>query len=248
MPTSEVKRFLQKCQKERDEALRREASSSDKLKTLQTTTRTRIQELKQQLKETTQENKVLAATVKRLRIELGLEISPRFKGKMTRDIIRELRDREEQCVRLGEQNDLFSLKQKETGLLLAQTQKLSKELAEQLQAAESKVEELSTENTRLSKLLQETEEQREELALANLLLRKSLEEPKQLASRSVQTTTSIPVTFQSTYLRRNVRGSQYPRLQPVERKPTSDKLASPSVHLENPQSGNSSQKSSAKLY
>nr|XP_033771339.1 uncharacterized protein LOC117346098 [Geotrypetes seraphini] len=248
MPTMEVTQFLKKCQKERDEALHREASSSNKLKRFQTATRSRIQELKYQLKETTNENKVLAATVKKLRIELGLESSLTFKGKTARDIIRELHDKEDQCVRLGEQNELLSFKQKKMGLTLAHTQKLKKDLEDQLQVAERKVQELTAENTKLSKLLQETDTQREELACAYSLLRKSIEEAKQFANKLVQTTTSIPVMFQSTYRRRVGHGSRHSHLQLMERKPMFDSLASPSAKLENPQSGYGSRTSSANLY
>ncbi|XP_069498262.1 peptidoglycan DL-endopeptidase CwlO-like [Ambystoma mexicanum] len=249
MSSSEVGKFLQKCQKERDEAFRREESSRDKLKRLEAATKTQILELKHRVKETTTENKILHKTIKRLRVELGLEISPRFKGKMTKDIIRELHDKEDQCLRLLEENSHLTFRLKEVVPGLAQVHKLKKDLESQLQASASKTQDLTSENARLSKLLEETEQERDEMARINLELRKSIEETKQFSSKAVQTTTSIPIHFQNTYrsVPRDQRGSQYSQALLEKRKMTPGTRTSTAGSLESERSDNSSQKSSAQL-
>ncbi|XP_069089463.1 peptidoglycan DL-endopeptidase CwlO-like [Pleurodeles waltl] len=249
MSSSEVSRFLQKCQKERDEAFRREESSRDRLKRLEASTKTQIAELKHRVKETTNENKILHKTIKRLRVELGLEISPRFKGKMTKDIIRELHDKEDQCLRLLEENSHLTFRLKEVVPSLAQVNKLKKDLEGQLQATSVKTQDLLAENARLSKLLEETEQERDEMARINLELRKSIESTKHFSSRSVQTTTSIPINFQNTYrsIPREQRSSQYSQALLEKRKIAMGTRSSTAGSLESPQSDSSSQKSADNL-
>ncbi|KAM4722921.1 uncharacterized protein WCC33_009106 [Rhinophrynus dorsalis] len=197
----EVSRYVQRCQKERDEAFRREESARDKLKHIEATTRSQIQELKMKLKDITSENKTLHRTVKKLRLELGLEVNPKFKGKMTRDIIRELHVQEDQCSRLREDNQLLSVQLREMIPIIDQTQKHKMEIETKLESMENKLQELTNENNRISQLLKESQKEREELEKANLILKKSIEDNKQVTNRSVQTTTSIPVTLQSSYKR-----------------------------------------------
>ncbi|MGH0174577.1 UNVERIFIED_CONTAM: hypothetical protein FKN15_009135 [Acipenser sinensis] len=63
-------------------------------------------ELKQKAKELKLENKELRKTVKKLRTDLGLESDPKFKGKMTMDIVIELQEKEQQRDCLAEENDV----------------------------------------------------------------------------------------------------------------------------------------------
>ncbi|KAE8610268.1 hypothetical protein XENTR_v10012066 [Xenopus tropicalis] len=201
MTSYEISRFLQKCQKERDEAYRREESARDKLKRLEISMRSQIQELKTKLKEVTNENKALNKAVKKLRLDLGLEGNPKFKGKMTKDIIKELQDKEEQCSRLKEDNHSLSVQLKGMIPVITQTQKQKVEVEKQLQNIERKMQELQNENIHTSQLLQDTQRERDEFEKAYIMLKKSIEEAKQHINRSVQTTTSIPVNMQSSYKR-----------------------------------------------
>ncbi|KAM8930483.1 uncharacterized protein RCH25_006373 [Pelodytes ibericus] len=199
MSSYEVSRFMQKCQKERDDALRREESARDKLKILEASTRSQIQEIKAKLKEVTGENKTLQKTVKRLRLELGLEDNPRFKGKMTRDIIKELHEREAQCSHLKEESHMLSVQLREIVPVVDQAQKQKWELQARLQSLENKVSELKKENDQVLLSLQESQREKEDLEKTNLMLRKSIEEARIVTNRSVQTTTSIPVNLQNIY-------------------------------------------------
>ncbi|CAH2311190.1 Hypothetical predicted protein [Pelobates cultripes] len=199
MQSYEVSRFLHKCQKERDDAFRREESARDKLKHIEATTRCQIQDLKTKVKQLTSECKALQRTVKKLRTDLGLEGNPRFKGRMTKDIIKELQEREDQCACLKEDNSLLSVQLREIVSIVAQTQKQKGELTKQLENSELKVRDLLNENNQIVQNLQESQREKDDLEKINLMLRKSIEESKKVTNRSVQTTTSIPVNLQNTY-------------------------------------------------
>ncbi|XP_071984099.1 uncharacterized protein [Engystomops pustulosus] len=237
MSSYEVSRIVQKCQKERDDALRREESSRDKLKRLEVSSRTQIQELKAKLKEATSENKNLHRTVKKLRIDLGLEGNPRFKGKVTKDIIRELQVQEDHCSHLKEDNHLLSVQLRQMLPVMVRTQEQNAELQSQLHQMQSKVTHLSQQNTQLSQQLQESHREREDLEKVHLRLKKSIEEAKSVTSRSVQTTTSIPVTLPTTYKRvpRESAGSQAAHLASEKRKASSGMSDSPPMSAGNTQ-------------
>ncbi|KAM5148484.1 uncharacterized protein ACMZJ9_012081 [Mantella aurantiaca] len=199
MSSYEVSRYVIKCQKERDDALRREESARDKLKHLEVSSRSQIQELKTKVKDLTGENKSLHRTVKKLRTEVGLEGNPKFKGKITKDIIKELQEREDECSHLKEDNQLLSVQLREMVSIIAQNQKQKGEMQTQLRDVTTKTQDLSNENAHLSQILQECRKEKEDIERAHLMLRKSIEDAKKVTHRSVQTTTSIPVTLQSTY-------------------------------------------------
>ncbi|XP_063794783.1 virulence factor-related M protein-like [Pseudophryne corroboree] len=237
MSSYEVSRFVQRCQKEREDALRREESSRDKLKCLEVSSRSQIQELKAKLKEVTNENKALHRTVKKLRIDLGLEGSPKFRGKMTKDIIKELQEQEDQCSQMKEENQLLSVQLREMVPVIVQTQKQKAELQAQLEGMESKIWDLSNLNTQLSQLLQETQKERDDLEKAYLMYRKSIEDTKKITSRSVQTITSIPVILQSTYKRvsRESSSSQASQVPSEKRKVSLENSNSAPITADNKQ-------------
>ncbi|XP_040214554.1 FKBP12-interacting protein of 37 kDa-like [Rana temporaria] len=199
MSSYEVSRYVLKCQKERDDALRREESARDKLKHLEVSTRSQVQELKNKVKDLTSENKSLHRTVKKLRTEVGLEGNPKFKGKVTKDIIKELHEMQDQCSQLKEDNHLLSVQLREMVPAIAQNHKQKAELQTQLQDAKNQMEDLSNENAHLSQLLQESCKEKEDIERTYLMFKKSIEDAKKVVHRSVQTTTSIPVTLQPTY-------------------------------------------------
>lgn len=219
MSSYEVSRFVQKCQKQRDDALRREESARDKLKHLEVSSRCQIQELKAKVKEVTGENKNLHRTVKNLRLDLGLEGNPRFKGKMTKDIIKELHEQEDRCAHLKEDNQLLSVQLRELLPIIVQTQKQKSELQTQLKDMESKTRAMSEENTQLSRLLKDCRKEKEDLERAYMMFKKSIEDAKKVTSRSIQTATSIPVTLPTTYKRvaREATNSQTAQVVPEKR-------------------------------
>ncbi|XP_068098516.1 uncharacterized protein [Hyperolius riggenbachi] len=237
MSSYEVSRYVIKCQKERDDALRREESARDKLKRLEVSSRNQIQELKAKVKELTTENKTLQKTAKKLRLEVGLEGNPKFKGKVTKDIIKELQDMEEQCSQLKEDNQLLSVQLREMVPVLAQVRKQKSTLQTQLDDTLKKTQDLSNENSHLTQLLQESCKEKEDLDRAYLSLKKSIEDPKKVTHRSVQTTTSIPVTLQPTFKRasRESAGSQTSQS-------TLEKRKSPMETGSSPQNSDSTQK------
>ncbi|KAM9324708.1 uncharacterized protein PAF06_000790 [Gastrophryne carolinensis] len=196
MSSYEVSRYVLKCQKERDDALRREESARDKLKRLEVSSRSQLQELKTKVKDLASENKSLHRTVKKLRTEVGLEENPKFKGKMTKDIIKDLNALDVECAKLKVENHLLSVQIREMVPIISQSQKQKAELQTQLQDMDMKIKDLSKENAHLSMLLQETRDAKEDLEMAHLSLKKSIEEAKKHIHRSVQTNTSIPVNLQ----------------------------------------------------
>ncbi|KAM4021962.1 uncharacterized protein ACNLHF_027265 isoform 2-T2 [Anomaloglossus baeobatrachus] len=229
MSSYEVSRIVLKCQKERDDALRREESSRDKLKLLEVSSRSQIQELKAKLKELTNENKNLHRTVKKLRLDLGLEGNPRFKGKMTKDVIKELYEQEDTCSHLKENNQLLSVQLREMVPIIVQTQQQKSELQTQLKDMERKMRDLAKENNKLEQFLQESRKEREELERVHMMLKKSIEDAKTVTSRSVQTTTSIPVTLPTTYkkISRESSSSQASQVTQEKRKVSLETSNSP---------------------
>ncbi|XP_069835615.1 uncharacterized protein [Dendropsophus ebraccatus] len=210
----EVSRIVLRCQKERDDALRREESARDKLKHLEVSSRSKIQDLKAKLKVVTGENKNLHRTIRKLRLDLGLEGSPRLKGKMTKDIIKELHQQEDQCSHLKEDNHVLSVQLREMVPVIVKSQQQTAELQTQLEVMESKVRSLTKENGRLAHLLQETRKEKEALERAYMSYKKSIEDSKYVTSRSIQTTTSIPVTLPTTLTKRVSRDPS--NLQPSQ--------------------------------
>ncbi|XP_077134593.1 uncharacterized protein LOC143788657 isoform X1 [Ranitomeya variabilis] len=237
MSSYEVSRIVLKCQKERDDALRREESARDKLKLLEVSSRSQIQELKAKLKEVTNENKNLHRTVKKLRLDLGLEGNPRFKGKMTKDIIKELYEQEDQCSHLKEDNHLLSVQLREMVPIIVQTQQQKSEMQTQLKDMERKMRDLSKENTQLAQFLQESKKEREDLERAHLRLKKSIEDAKTVTSRSIQTTTTIPVTLPTTYKKvsRESSSSQASQVTQEKRKVSLEASISPPISAGNAQ-------------
>ncbi|XP_072275774.1 uncharacterized protein [Pyxicephalus adspersus] len=231
MSSYEVSRYVLKCQKERDDALRREESARDKLKHLEVSFRSQIQELKAKVKDLTSENKSLHRTVKKLRTEVGLEGNPKFKGKMTKDIVKELHELESQCSQLKEDNQLLSIQLREIVPTIAQNQKQKGELETQLQDTKNKMQDLANENTHLSQLLQESHKEKEDTERALFMLKKSIEDAKKLTHRSVQTATSIPVILQPIYKKvsRESSSSQASQFSIEKRKTSLEANISPPV-------------------
>ena len=104
----ETLKHLEKCRKERDDAILRENGLREKLRQYESRMRS-TEALKQKLKTLTVDNKELRKMVKTLRQEIGLEASPKFNGKSTKDIINDLHEKERQCSSLVEKTGKLSL-------------------------------------------------------------------------------------------------------------------------------------------
>lgn len=104
----ETLKLLEKCRKERDDALHRENVLREKLRQYESRLRS-TESLKQKLKTLTMDNKELRKQVKTLRTEIGLEASPKFNGKTTKDIISDLHEKERECNSLVEKTGKLSL-------------------------------------------------------------------------------------------------------------------------------------------
>ncbi|XP_061653865.1 uncharacterized protein zgc:113691 [Phyllopteryx taeniolatus] len=104
----ETLKLLEKCRKERDDAVHRETVLRHKLRQYESRLRS-TETLKQKLKTLTADNKELRKQVKALRKEIGLECSPRFHGKTTKDVVNDLHEKERACDVLIEKAAELSL-------------------------------------------------------------------------------------------------------------------------------------------
>ncbi|CAL8369754.1 unnamed protein product [Boreogadus saida] len=104
----ETLKLLEKCRKERDDALHRESILREKLRQFESRSRS-TEAIKQKIKSLTNDNKELRKQTKSLRAEIGLEASPKFSGKTTKDIVNDFHEKERQCNSLIEKAGKLSL-------------------------------------------------------------------------------------------------------------------------------------------
>ncbi|XP_029380715.1 uncharacterized protein LOC115057668 [Echeneis naucrates] len=160
----ETLRLLEKCRKERDDALHRESVLREKLRQYESRMRS-TETLKQKLKTLTTDNKELRKQVKALRTEIGLECSPKFSGKTTRDIISDLNEKEQECSSLVEKTGKLSLTVDDLTSELANTVTSKTLLEDQVQSLQQNLKDMTNNQRRLLKLWEDKKAQREQLAL-----------------------------------------------------------------------------------
>ncbi|XP_041658937.1 uncharacterized protein zgc:113691 [Cheilinus undulatus] len=160
----ETLKLLEKCRKERDEALHRESALREKLRQYESRMRS-TEALKQKLKSLTVDNKELRKQVKALRTEIGLECSPKFNGKTTKDIISDLHDKERECSSLVEKAGKLSLTIDDLTSELANTVTSKTLLEDQVQSLQQNLKDMTNNQRRLLKLWEDKKVQREQLAL-----------------------------------------------------------------------------------
>ncbi|XP_051788923.1 uncharacterized protein zgc:113691 [Erpetoichthys calabaricus] len=188
----DVLKLLEKYKKERDEAFQKEESLRDKMKLSEIITRTHAESLKHKVRDLTVENKDLRRTVKRLRIEMGLEYDPKFKGKTTKDIIGMLREKEQQSSHLSEENGSLNHQINQLTTALNSSVLARRTLEEQLSSVQYEMKELTKKYGRLLKLWEDTKVQRHERVLmTNFPGITPKSSPKEVCDKSVQTVTSI---------------------------------------------------------
>ncbi|XP_034558736.1 uncharacterized protein zgc:113691 [Notolabrus celidotus] len=160
----ETLKLLEKCRKERDDAIHRESVLREKLR--QNESRMRSTEaLKQKMKTLMVDNKELRKQVKALRTEIGLECSPTFNGKTTKDIINDFHEKERECSSLMEKAGKLSLTIDDLTSELANAVTSKTLLEDQVQSLQQNLKDMTNNQRRLLKLWEDKKVQREQFAL-----------------------------------------------------------------------------------
>ncbi|XP_061587399.1 uncharacterized protein zgc:113691 [Cololabis saira] len=169
----EMLKLLETCRKERDDAMQRESSLREKLRQYESRMRS-TEAIKQKLKTLTIDNKELRKQVKALRTELGLECSPNFSGKTTKDIIKDLHEKEFECISLMEKVEKFSLTIDNLASELANTATSKLILEDQVQTLQHNLKDMTNSQRRLLKLWGDRKVQRDHLALPAIIQKPSI--------------------------------------------------------------------------
>ncbi|XP_063075068.1 uncharacterized protein zgc:113691 [Engraulis encrasicolus] len=185
----ETLRLLEKCRKERDDAVQRESAMREKLRQYDTRMRS-TEALKQKLKTLTVDNKELRKQVRNLRSEIGLENNPKFQGKTTRDIISDLHEKERECSALVEKAGKLSLTIDELTSELANSVTSKTLLEDQVQSLQQNLKDMTNNQRRLLKLWEDKKAQREQLTLPAITQRPGQKAPGP-AHKASQTEMSI---------------------------------------------------------
>ncbi|KAK1879118.1 Laminin subunit alpha-3 [Dissostichus eleginoides] len=138
----ETLRLLEKCRKERDDAMLREGVLREKLRQYESRIRSTDAQ-KQKLKTLAVENKELRKQVKGLRTEIGLECNPKFTGKTTKDIINDMQDKDRECSSLVEKAAKLSLTIDDLTSELANTVTSKTLLEDQVQSLQQNLKDMT---------------------------------------------------------------------------------------------------------
>ncbi|KAF7652480.1 hypothetical protein LDENG_00096180 [Lucifuga dentata] len=186
----ETLKLLEKCRKERDDAMQRESVLREKLRHYESRLRS-TEALKQKLKTLTVDNKELRKQVKVLRTEIGLECSPKFNGKTTKDIINDLFEKDRECISLVEKTGKLGLTIDDLKSELANTVTSKTLLEDQVLSLQQNLKDMTNNQRRLLKLWEDKKGQREQLALPAIPQRAG---QKPIVHKAVQTEMSISST------------------------------------------------------
>lgn len=160
----ETLKLLEKSRQERDDAIHRESVLREKLR--QYESRLRSNEfLKQKLKTLTLDNRELRKQVKALRTQIGLECSPKFAGKTTKDIINDLYEKERDCAVLVEKTGKLSLTIDDLTSHLANTVTTKTILEDKVESLQQNLKDMTNNQRRLLKLWEAKKIQRDQFAL-----------------------------------------------------------------------------------
>ncbi|XP_076831834.1 uncharacterized protein LOC143477196 [Brachyhypopomus gauderio] len=158
----ETSKLLERCRRERDEAMQRESVLREKLRQYESRTRS-TEALRHKLKTMTLDNKELRKQVKTLRSDIGLESNPKFQGKTTKDVMTELQEKERQCSSLVEKTGRLSLRIDELTSELANTITSKTLLEEQVHSLQHNLKDMTNNQRRLLKLWEDKKSHREPL-------------------------------------------------------------------------------------
>ncbi|XP_069050120.1 myosin heavy chain, clone 203 [Lepisosteus oculatus] len=181
---SEALKLVEKYRKERDDALQKESALKERLRVSENKVRTQTESLKQKIKNLSSDNRELRKTVKSLRTDLGLESDPKFRGKTTKDIISDLKDTEELCDRLTEENGKFKLRMDHLASELSNVATSKAILEERVSSLQRDLKDMTNNQRRLLKLWEDKRTEREQLALPAINQRPA---QLQVSNKSVQT-------------------------------------------------------------
>ncbi|KAG9343285.1 hypothetical protein JZ751_014266 [Albula glossodonta] len=134
------------------------------------------------------DNKELRRTVKTLRADLGLESSPKFQGKTTKDIINDLHEKERQCSSMVERAGKLTRTIDELTSELANTVTSKTLLEEQVESLQQNLKDMTNNQRRLLKLWEDKKAQREQLSLPAIGQRPG---QRPLVNKAMQTDMSI---------------------------------------------------------
>lgn len=186
----DTQKLVEQYRWERDEAIQRENALKEKLRQYESRTKS-TETVKQKLKTLTLENKELRRQVKALRIEIGLESSPNFQGKTTKDVINELQEKAREYNALVEKTGRLNLTIDELSSELANTVTSKTLLEEKVQSLQLNLKDMTNNQRRLLKLWEDKKFQREPLLLPAITQRTT---QKPLAHKALQTDMSISST------------------------------------------------------
>ncbi|KAJ8011029.1 hypothetical protein DPEC_G00053950 [Dallia pectoralis] len=186
----EVLKALEKCKKERDEAVQKESVLKERLRQYESRARS-TEALKQKQRALIQENKELRKQVKTLRQEIGLETSPKFRGKTTKDVINDLQEKELQCFALEEKTGKLSVTIDNLTSELANTVTSKFLLEEQVQSLQQNLKDMTSNQRRLLKLWEDKKPQREQLTLPAIGQTQKPVQKLALSHKGAQTDMSI---------------------------------------------------------
>ncbi|MFT7818953.1 uncharacterized protein LOC108935021 [Arapaima gigas] len=127
-----------------------------------------MEALRKKLKHVSLDNKELRKMVKSLRMDLGLELSPKFQGKTTKDIINDLQEKERQCNSLIEKNGKLGITIDDLTSQLANTITSKAILEEQIESLQQNLKDMTNNQRRLLKLWEDKKVQREQLVLPSI--------------------------------------------------------------------------------
>lgn len=183
----ETGKLLEKCRKERDEAIHKESVLREKLRQYETRIRS-TEGMKRKVKTLTMDNKELRKQVKALRTEIGLECSPKFNGKTTKDVINDLFEKERECTSLVEKTAKLSLAIDDLTTELANAATSKTLLEDQVKSLQQNLKDMTNNQRRLLKLWEDKKAQKEQLTFPAIT-----QKPGQKASmhKAVQTEMSI---------------------------------------------------------
>lgn len=186
----DTQKLVEQYRSERNEAIQRENVLKERLRQYESRTKS-TETVKQKLKTLTLENKELRRQVKTLRTEIGLEASPNFQGKTTKDIVSDLQSKERECHALMEKTGRMNLTIDELSSELANTVTSKTLLEEKVQSLQLNLKDMTNNQRRLLKLWEDKKAQREPILLPAITHRTA---QKPLTHKAVQTDMSISST------------------------------------------------------
>ncbi|KAM8850999.1 uncharacterized protein AB9W97_021913 [Spinachia spinachia] len=184
----ETLKLLEKCRKERDDAMQREGVLREKLRQCESKLRS-SEAVRQKVKTLIMDNRELRKQVKALRTEIGLECSPKFNGKTTKDIVNELQEKDRECSYLLEKSRKLNLTIDDLTSELANTVTSKTLLEDQAQSLQQNLKDMTNNQRRLLKLWEDKKVRREQVALP-AIVQKPAQKPFNV-HKAVQTEMSV---------------------------------------------------------